>query len=137
MTQVNNHKAATAGRTPGNFDPVLIRASAGTGKTFVLSHRFIALLAAGESPRRILATTFTRKAAGEIQARVLQRLAGAAMGDPRVLKELADNGTGQIDRAKAGELLRRIARELSLLNICTLDSFFMRVARGFGLELGL
>ena len=44
----------------------LIKASAGSGKTFQLSTRFITLLALDEAPEKILATTFTRKAAGEI-----------------------------------------------------------------------
>ena len=59
-------------------DNLVIRASAGTGKTFCLTNRFIELLAAGEAVDRILATTFTRKAAGEILNRVLFRLAKAA-----------------------------------------------------------
>ena len=48
------------------FPHLVIRASAGTGKTYQLALRFIGLLAAGAGPEEILATTFTRKAAGEI-----------------------------------------------------------------------
>ena len=48
-----------------HFAPLVIRASAGTGKTFQLSNRLIGLMAAGELPDRLLATTFTRKAAGQ------------------------------------------------------------------------
>ena len=55
----------------GELRHVVIRASAGTGKTYQLSNRFIGLLAAGVPPEQILATTFTRKAAGEILDRVL------------------------------------------------------------------
>ena len=44
----------------------IIRASAGTGKTFQLTNRYLQLLRMGERPDEILATTFTRKAAGEI-----------------------------------------------------------------------
>ena len=44
----------------------VIRASAGSGKTHQLTNRYLALLAAGVRPENILATTFTRKAAGEI-----------------------------------------------------------------------
>ena len=43
-----------------------ISASAGSGKTFRLSHRYIRLLADGVPPDRICALTFSRKAAGEI-----------------------------------------------------------------------
>ena len=42
----------------------LIRASAGTGKTFQLANRYLGLLARGHAPASILATTFTRKAGG-------------------------------------------------------------------------
>ena len=45
----------------------IIRASAGSGKTYQLSSRYIRLLFHGAPPPSILATTFTRKAAGEIQ----------------------------------------------------------------------
>ena len=58
---------------------LLIRASAGTGKTFQLSNRYISLLASGVPPSSILATTFTRKAAGEIRDRILERLADAVL----------------------------------------------------------
>ena len=43
----------------------MIFASAGSGKTFALTTRFIRLLALGAAPERIVALTFTRKAAGE------------------------------------------------------------------------
>lgn len=50
-------------------------ASAGTGKTWQLVTRLLRLLLAGNEPGTILAVTFTRKAAGEMQQRLLQRLA--------------------------------------------------------------
>ena len=50
---------------------VLIAASAGSGKTYQLANRYLNLLVRGESPDRILATTFTRKAAAEILERIL------------------------------------------------------------------
>ena len=65
----------------------LIHASAGTGKTYQLSGRYLALLLDGVAPERILATTFTRKAAGEILDRVLRRLVEAAER-PAKLEEL-------------------------------------------------
>ena len=49
-------------------------ASAGTGKTFDLSGRYLALaIAAPGELKDILATTFTRAAAGEILQRILER----------------------------------------------------------------
>ena len=52
-----------------------ILASAGSGKTFQLSHRFIRLLSDGVMPQSIAAYTFSRKAAGEIFDSILGRLA--------------------------------------------------------------
>ena len=49
------------------FSHIVIRASAGTGKTFQLSNRYLQLIEAGVSPEEILATTFTRQAAAEIK----------------------------------------------------------------------
>ncbi len=43
----------------------LIRASAGSGKTFKLTNRFIQLLVNGVPPEKVIALTFTKKAAGE------------------------------------------------------------------------
>ena len=48
------------------FPHVVIRASAGTGKTFQLANRFLGLASAEQPVDRILAATFARKAAGEI-----------------------------------------------------------------------
>ena len=51
--------------------PVLVVAGPGTGKTQTLMGRVARLLAQGESPRHILALTFTRRAAGELEERLL------------------------------------------------------------------
>ncbi len=121
----------------GRFHHVAIRASAGTGKTFQLTNRYIGLVAAGESPDRILATTSTRKAAAEIRDRVLKRLASAADSEAEA-SELA----GHIERPELttsdfAAMLVRLVRQMHRLNIGTLDSVFMRIARSFEWELGL
>lgn len=55
--------------------PLLIVAGAGTGKTTVLTHRYVWLLKEkGLQPENILALTFTEKAAGEMEDRILQML---------------------------------------------------------------
>jgi len=120
------------------FPPRLVRASAGSGKTYRLVLRFVGLLAAGVEPRRILATTFTRKAAGEILARVLARLADAAL-DPasRAALNAELPAPFRLDTARAERLLAAVARALPELRVETLDAFFHRIAAGHAFELGL
>jgi len=115
----------------------LIRASAGTGKTFALTSRYLRLLHMGQQPDDILAATFTRKAAGEILGRVLLRLAQAATDDDK-LGQLQDAlGDTSLTRQKCLTLLVNTARRLHRLRIGTLDSFFAKLAGSFALEIGL
>lgn len=114
----------------------LIHASAGTGKTWQLSGRFLELLAEGVEPRRILATTFTRKAAGEILDRVLERLALACV-DEEKREQLGDQLGRALSAAEARALLARLTRRLGELRVRTLDAFFVHLAKLFALELGL
>lgn len=115
---------------------LVIRASAGTGKTFQLSNRYITLLRTAP-PDRILASTFTRKAAGEILERILIRLAKAAL-DQKALDELSPfAGKPPINRQMTLGLLQEFTRHLHRVQISTLDSFFARLAGSFSLELGL
>src|SRR5215204_5394840 len=67
---------------------VMILASAGSGKTYALTNRFVELLARGARPDRIVALTFTRKAAGEFFDEILHKLARAAR-DPAMAATLA------------------------------------------------
>ena len=116
---------------------MMILASAGSGKTFALTNRFVALLAAGARPERIVALTFTRKAAGEFFDEILRKLAGAARS-PEAARKLADD----IDRPKLGcadflGMLRQVVDAMPRLRLGTLDGFFARIVRIFPFELGL
>lgn len=121
---------------PEDVRRLVIRASAGTGKTFQLTNRFIALLR--ESPvDSILASTFTRKAAGEILERILLRLAQASL-DPKELKLLSQFIPGKnFSKQECLEILSDVTRHLHRMRISTLDGFFARLAGSFSLELGL
>lgn len=116
---------------------VMILASAGSGKTYALTNRYVRLLAHGAKPERIAALTFTRKAAGEFFDEILKKLAGAA-GDEAVAKKLATEiGAPGLRSADFLKLLRVMTEAMHRLNLGTLDSFFARVVRAFPLELGL
>jgi ATP-dependent helicase/nuclease subunit A len=114
-----------------------IAASAGSGKTFQLAHRYIQLMASGVNPDRIIALTFSRKAAGEIFDSVISYLCRAA-NSPYQAKE-----TGKLIGKETFEthdfslLLRKLISSLHTLHIGTLDSFAIKIVRTFPIELGI
>lgn len=115
----------------------IITASAGSGKTWSLVVRYLRLLALGAEPGSIIALTFSRKAAGEFFTAILHRLAEAALTDEaaaRLAEDVQIPGTG---RAEFVRLLAVLVREMPRLTLGTMDSFFVRIARSFPLELGL
>jgi ATP-dependent helicase/nuclease subunit A len=115
----------------------LVRASAGSGKTYQLTNRFIARLIDGEDPSGILATTFTKAAAGEILHRVLLRLSNAVLEEKSLhdLKTAIDQPT--LDTQQCVQVLEQLCRSLHRLSILTMDAFFFRLASSFAHELGL
>jgi len=117
---------------------LLIRASAGTGKTFQLSNRYISLLASGVPATSILATTFTRKAAGEIRDRILERLSAAVLkeSDADELQEHIAIPEG-IEPHSIESCFQRMVVDLHRLNIGTLDSFFSIWTSKLAFEFGL
>ena len=115
----------------------MILASAGSGKTYALTNRFVELLAGGAAPERIVALTFTRKAAGEFFDEILKKLARAAASEAvakRLAEEVGAPGLGAADFLR---LLRVVVEAMPRLSLGTLDGFFARVVRSFPLELGL
>lgn len=123
--------------TSGALPRELVLASAGSGKTYHLSSRILGLLAAGAAPGEILASTFTRKAAGEILERVLLRLARGA-GDAKEARRLGVDAHPRLgDPEECRRLLAEVLDQLHQMNVGTLDAFFGRVARMYFQELGL
>ena len=67
---------------------LLIRASAGTGKTYALATRYLQLMLLGNvDPAKIVALTFSRAAAQEIYTKILERLWKAAESEENAKKE--------------------------------------------------
>ncbi len=108
----------------------IVQAPAGSGKTGLLIQRFLRLLAVVERPEEILAITFTRKAAAEMQRRVLEALVRA--GDPAPPEKENERKTWELaraalerDRARGWQLERNAAR----LRILTIDALCTSLAR--------
>ncbi len=103
----------------------IVQAPAGSGKTELLIQRMLALLAQVERPEEILAITFTRKAAGEMRARILHALREASLPLP---PEAPEHLVRQRERARAA-LARDQAQGWNLLEqpgrlrIQTIDAF--------------
>ncbi|MDD2676419.1 MAG: UvrD-helicase domain-containing protein, partial [Methylacidiphilaceae bacterium] len=110
----------------------LIRASAGTGKTEELARRMVDLLRCGVEPHRIVAVTFTRKAAAEILDRVLGKLVEQAEAD----RAGAGAESGRFARDALTSLQAFLA-DLPRLQLRTIDSLFQRIVRVCPIELGL
>lgn len=104
----------------------IVQAPAGSGKTELLTLRYLKLLTLCEQPEEVLAITFTRKAASEMRARILKLLrltaseATAADASPllRQRHEIA-----QRVLAKNSELNWRLLENPSRLRVQTIDSF--------------
>ena len=120
-----------------SFKPFLAySASAGSGKTFALSVRYISLLFMGEVPSSILAATFTNKAAAEMRQRVVDAL--RTLGENEAFLDAVSSQTGLSGEelfAKQPEVLARFLSSSSY--IVTLDSFFSSILRSASLEIGL
>ncbi len=111
-------------------------ASAGAGKTYVLTTRYIRLLDTFGEPERIIALTFTRAAAGEFFERIVNRLRQAAVSEEAAARLSCEIESVRDCKHFRG-LLRQFLQALHRLNLSTLDSFFFRLASSFALELGM
>ena len=116
----------------------IIKASAGTGKTYALTGHMLKLLARDVRPERIVALTFTRAAAGEIFDKLVTRLASAAANPAAARHEcLAEPELGTLHQSDFIRMLRQVIARMHLSPIGTLDSLFVRIVRTFPFEFGI
>ncbi|WP_199553321.1 double-strand break repair helicase AddA [Sandaracinobacteroides hominis] len=119
---------------------VWVAASAGTGKTHVLTDRMLRLLLAGSPPDRILALTFTKAAAAEMQNRLTKRLGQwQTLDDADLNAELAVLGLTPTDalRRRARTLFAHALDVPGGLRVQTLHSFAQGLLAAFPVEAGL
>lgn len=95
----------------------ILKASAGSGKTFALANSYLALLTERYAYRHILAVTFTNKATAEMKSRIL-----------KFLYESPDAGKK--------EMLRDILHDYSAFAVTNIDKFFQQALKAFAREIG-
>ncbi|GAA6850833.1 RecB-like helicase [Helicobacter pylori] len=124
-----------------------LKASAGSGKTFALSVRFLALLFKGANPSEILTLTFTKKATAEMKERILDYL--------KILQK--ENLEDEKEKEKSQNILKELEEKYRLdpsfvqnsaqkiyqrflnaeIRISTIDAFFQSTLRKFCWFVGL
>ncbi|KOO66688.1 RecB-like helicase [Helicobacter pylori] len=124
-----------------------LKASAGSGKTFALSVRFLALLFKGADPSEILTLTFTKKATAEMKERILDYLKilqKENLEDEKekeksqnILKELEEKYrlNPSLVQNRAQEIYQRFLN--AEIRISTIDAFFQSILRKFCWFVGL
>ncbi|WP_066549743.1 double-strand break repair helicase AddA [Sphingomonas sp. CCH15-F11] len=121
---------------------VWLSASAGTGKTQVLTARVYRLLLRGVDPAAVLCLTFTKAGASEMAGRINGRLARwVRMPEPDLRKELFALGENHLDPAVVARARTLFARVLDApgggIRIQTIHSFCQSLLAAFPLEAGL
>lgn len=119
------------------FPPTLISACAGAGKTHRLTNRIIGLLLLGETPSKILALTFSRKAAGEIRSRVLDRLTKGASSEAEALRLATEIGIDGVTTNSINNAISALTNGKHQIRFQTFDSFFIEMVRCFPAQVGL
>ncbi|MCK9503719.1 MAG: UvrD-helicase domain-containing protein [Porticoccaceae bacterium] len=115
-----------------------VSAPAGSGKTGLLIRRILRLLAQCEQPEQVLAITFTRKAAAEMQERIVQALALAQTDSPPpddYQRAIWQDARRVVERDR--EQNWQLAASPSRLRIMTIDSLCRTLARQLAVETNL
>ncbi|MGG2409885.1 RecB-like helicase [Helicobacter pylori] len=122
-----------------------LKASAGSGKTFALSVRFLALLFKGANPSEILTLTFTKKATAEMKERILdylkilqkENLEDEKEKSQNILKELEEKYrlNPSFVQNSVQEIYQRFLN--AEIRISTIDAFFQSILRKFCWFVGL
>ena len=108
----------------------VVEACAGSGKTWLLVSRIIRLLLDGAKPSEILAITFTRKAAQEMQSRLRDWLYELASKDENHVREfLRHRGVEDVEEAlpKARLLYQQFLLAEPSITISTFHGWFMQI----------
>jgi ATP-dependent helicase/nuclease subunit A len=135
------HTRSSQARASDPDYSIWVEANAGSGKTYVLTHRVLRLLLAGTRPESILCLTYTKAAAAEMRKRVGARLAQWALASDAALR---NDVRDLIGTAPSPETLRDartlFARALETpggLRILTIHAFCEAVLHRFPIEAGV
>jgi len=113
-----------------------LEASAGSGKTFALSVRYVALMLTGAHPSKIVALTFTKKAANEMKERIHATLRNLAHrpAELHALEQMLETSSQEV--LALGKKALRVYEEAPLA-IETIDAYIARILRKFSLYEGI
>lgn len=112
----------------------ILKASAGSGKTYNLAREYIRLILQSDKPdayRHVLAVTFTNKATDEMKRRILQELNVLATNP-----EASPYVELRPMQRRAQQQLSAILHDYSAFAVSTIDRFFQQTLRAFSRELG-
>lgn len=110
------------------MNKTVLKASAGTGKTYRLSIEFIAELLKGTAYNEILVLTFTKKATGEIRERVLEFIEKIVFEkDENLIKSVEEKIGETLDISALSTIYREMIKNKETLKIYTIDSFINQI----------
>ncbi len=119
----------------------VIRASAGSGKTFSLTQEYLRLILTHPGNfRHILAVTFTNKATEEMKSRIIKELylLSSELPSNQLEPLIASTGlTREQIREQSASALKLVLHKYSWFSVNTIDTFFQRIIRNFTRELGI